>query len=353
MISSESKRKFEDWWQGRNRDPVLMVASWDGAPQPAEPEDDRAFWFDYPSRLAREMYRFEHTRYQVDGFPSLYLNFGPGVLGACMGGDYVYDRLTFWFREPVLHDLEAIEELRIREDNAWWQAVLEYTHYALDHAAGRFLVGITDIGGGMDVLAGLYGTQELLLALATEPQRVAQALEVVYEEWWKMYSHLSHLLFSRQGAMTCWNGIYAEQPTYTLQNDFSCMISAACFRDIDLPFLRRLCEKLALTVYHLDGPNATHHLDALLELEGLRAIQWIPGAGAPGGDHGVTPSGMEYWLSMLERIVAAGKGLELYVHPEEVGPLTRALGGVGLLFKTYCNTPRHADALGIAWQGSA
>ena len=33
--------------------------------------------------------------------------------------------------------------------------------------------------------------------------------------------------------------------------------------------------------YHLDGPGAVVHLDALLEIPHMKAIQWVPGAGQP------------------------------------------------------------------------
>ena len=52
-----------------------------------------------------------------------------------------------------------------------------------------------------------------------------------------------------------------------------------------MPSLQQQCQKLDYTLYHLDGPDAIKHLDALMEIEELDALQWTPGAGKPdGGD---------------------------------------------------------------------
>ena len=336
-LSDDSRRRYLDWWRGENEEPVLIVTCWDGAPAPEPAPSDRDHWFDFPSRFSRELYAIEHTLYFGDAFPFLFLNFGPGVLGAAMGGDYHFDRHTFWFVRPVLESLSDVERCRSRDDNPYWRAVVDYTDYALQHAAGRCLVSLTDIGGGMDVLAGLRGTQQLLMDVVDDPAGVRSALAVVYEEWWRMFSVLADRVMEAQAACVAWNGLYAPRPSYIFQNDFSCMMAPAQFAGLDVPFLADLSSRMDYAMYHLDGTGALGHADALCGVEGLRAIQWVPGAGAP--------EGVSHWLPLFRRIREVGKSLEVFAGPTEVPRLLSELGPRGLLIKTFCSTPAEAERL--------
>ena len=337
MLSPTTRKKYLDWWNNDNQNPVIVMTSWDGAPPAKIPENPEEIWFDFPSRLARELYTLEHTVYLEDAFPYLFVNFGPGILGACMGGKYAYDRETFWFTEPVLENLEEIHQFRIQENNFWWRIVLDYTDFVLKQARGRYLVSLTDIGGGMDILAGLRGTERLLLDLVNDPTNVRKALEVIYEEWWNMFKALTQRILDAQGGIVCWNGIYADGPSYILQNDFSCMISPQHFCQFDLPFLQEIADRIPYCMYHLDGPGAVRHIDALLKIEGLKAIQWIPGSGVPGGDY-LQSAGILHWIDLFRRIEKGNKSMELYLHLDDTQVIAKEFGPRGLLFKSIGKT---------------
>lgn len=349
MLNPAVLDQYRAWWSCRNERPLIYASAWDGAPPPPAAASPEEHWLDFPKRIARESYQIHHTLHFGASVPVLFLNFGPGVLGACMGGSYRYDWHTFWFDRPVLERLDDMENFRIREDNVWWQRVQEYTEIALTHAEGRFLVSITDIGGVMDIVAGLVGSERLLLALVEEPEAVKRAMAVVHEEWWRMYDTLAAVLNRHQPVMSSWNGIPADGLTYTLQNDFSCMISPAHFREFDLPFLREMCARLDAPLYHLDGPGAVQQTQALLELPDLRAIQWIPGAGAPGGGWPPERGGMLVWLDLLKQIRCGGKALEINVHADDVETLVYELGPEGLLLKVVGLDTEGAQRLAERW----
>ena len=105
-----------------------------------------------------------------------------------------------------------------------------------------------------------------------------------------------------------------------LQSDFSAMISPRMFEMFVLPDLATCCEKIDYAFYHLDGKGQINHLDLLLSLVELAGIQWIPGEGQP------PPSS---WLSLLKRIIDAGKLCQLYVSADEALTIVRELGGRG------------------------
>ncbi|MAG13144.1 MAG: trimethylamine corrinoid protein 2, partial [Spirochaetales bacterium] len=54
--------------------------------------------------------------------------------------------------------------------------------------------------------------------------------------------------------------------------------------------------------YHLDGPGALRHLDALLDIKELDAVQWVPGAGN---------EGFSRWIDVYKKIQAAGKSMQI------------------------------------------
>ena len=86
------------------------------------------------------------------------------------------------------------------------------------------------------------------------------------------------------------------------------MISPEMFREFALDDLRYDTERLSNSMYHLDGPQAVRHLDALLELDKLKSIQWIYGAGSPRPMH---------WLDLYKKITAAGKLNVILGTPDE------------------------------------
>ena len=59
---------------------------------------------------------------------------------------------------------------------------------------------------------------------------------------------------------------------------------------------------LPASMYHLDGPGALRHLDRLLQMDKLKGVQWVYGAGQPSA---------RYWLDVLKKIQAAGKNIQV------------------------------------------
>ena len=81
----------------------------------------------------------------------------------------------------------------------------------------------------------------------------------------------------------CYFSLWAPGRMAKLQSDISGMISPRHFRRFVLPFIREQCQRLDYSMYHLDGVDAMRHLDMLLEIEELNAIQWTPRRGPAAG----------------------------------------------------------------------
>jgi hypothetical protein len=99
------------------------------------------------------------------------------------------------------------------------------------------------------------------------------------------------------------------------------MISKRDFDDIFLPGLVRECEFFDRTIYHLDGPGALHHLDSILGIEKLDAVQWVCGAGN---------ESFEKWLPVYKKIQDGGKAMEIFLDISNLDVLFENLkpGGV-------------------------
>ncbi|MBT3276172.1 MAG: hypothetical protein HN368_23695, partial [Spirochaetales bacterium] len=70
-----------------------------------------------------------------------------------------------------------------------------------------------------------------------------------------------------------------------------------------LPGVIEVCNFYDRSIYPLDGPGALRHLDALLDIKALDAVQWVPGAGN---------EGFSKWIDVYKKIQAAGKGIQIF-----------------------------------------
>jgi hypothetical protein len=114
------------------------------------------------------------------------------------------------------------------------------------------------------------------------------------------------------------------------------MISPQMFDEFFLPGIAEECRALEASIYHLDGPNALGHLDSLLGIKELNAIQWVYGAG-----HGRASD----WLPVYKRCQAAGKGLQLNLEANEFDLFMRELRPEGLYISTWVGSREEGEAL--------
>jgi hypothetical protein len=139
--------------------------------------------------------------------------------------------------------------------------------------------------------------------------------------------------------------VWAPGRMAKLQCDFSAMISPGMFEEFALPYLAEQCERLDYTVYHLDGVEAIKHLDLILSIPGLNALQWTPGANQPGLSD-------PRWLDIYRRARKAGKSLLLLgVDGKDAPRLVEELGPEGLLIGTSAGSQEEGEALLRAAEG--
>ena len=129
---------------------------------------------------------------------------------------------------------------------------------------------------------------------------------------------------------------------YTLQCDFSVMISPSQFEEFVKPTLVRQAKFLDKAIYHLDGPGQIPHLEQILDINEINAIEWVP---LP--KSGIyMDTGSEEWYPMYKRIQEKGKKLVLRgIDPNRIEKLLDNISPKGLFISTNCETEEDAKEL--------
>ena len=281
---------------------------------------ERERWMDTQYRAEWELAHALNTEYLGDALPSVWPNLGPEVLSAFFGLDMDYSDRTSW-SVPNLLDWRDADSLQFSEDNFYWKKLVELTDALMDVGSGCFFTGMTDLHPGGDAIAAFRGPEELAVDMIEHIDDIKALLPRIEEVYFRVYDFWYDRLTAAGQPITTWNGMVSTRKWYLPSNDFSCMIASEMFDDVFLPGIARECRFLENSIYHLDGPGALRHLDSLLAIEELDAVQWVYGAGRGPASN---------WMDVYKRCRAAGKGLQLRLQPGELDLFMEALRPGGL-----------------------
>lgn len=281
--------------------------------------EDRWFDADFQAQCARAT--VENTVYMGDAVPRMCPNLGPDFFPALYGGAIVFEDQTSYI-QPFLKSWDDAEQAMLSRNHPYWKKMEELYAAFLDAGKNAFYVGWPDLHPGADCLVGIRGPQEMALDLFDEPDAIKQMLTRVTADFFKVYDHYYDKLTATGQACTGWPGIVSTRKWHVPSNDFSYMIGPEQFDEFFLPGLNEECDRFEATVHHLDGVGCLRHLDSLLTIESLNAVQWIWGAG-----HGEVVD----WIDVFKKIQAAGKGIQLYnVYPQYLDILMEQLKPEGV-----------------------
>lgn len=304
------KDTYRKWWAGELGRPIVPIALLGrdpGRPQPKAPLLTQANCHDF-SILVEDLidtidYMLSSVEFLGDAYPYFNMDvFGPGVIAAYLGARLDNSSGQVWFYPP--RDDLPIQEIHFEynPNNVWFKRTKELYRAGIDRWGGQVLMGMTDIGGNMDILSAFRPGEKLLFDLIDHPEEVKRLIWEAHEAWHHYYNELNAILQPVNPGYSDWSTIYSEQPSYMLQCDFSYMISPKMFDEFAKPELAATCKCLPQSFYHLDGIGQIPHLDSLLEIEELDGVQWVPGDGKPNCAH---------WPEIYQKINAAGKKIHL------------------------------------------
>ena len=355
-----TRERFQAWWQ---RDGLILHVTaprdvpripgvlpdriWGGSSgidlyyslTGQEPVSLETAWLDPDRRVRLAEVSLARTFFGGEAFPYFDTHIGPGSLGMFLGTNVELDPDTVWYH-PCIKNPDTYPPLEFDPQQHWFvkhQAIIEA---GLRRSEGRFLVGMPDLIENVDVLAALRGTQPLLFDMIERPEWVRQRVFEINSAYFAAFDRIYGQIEDPWGgnAFSAFH-IWGAGKTGKVQCDMAAMISPQMFADFVVPVLTEQCEWLDNSMYHLDGTQAIVHLDQLLEIEALDAIEWTPQAGRPEG-------GDPVWYDLYRRVLAGGKSVQIIgAKPNEVIPLLNAIGTHGVYIMTSAETEADARAL--------
>lgn len=336
---------YESWWDGTLKRPLILARHC----HKSVPQINRGNCGDF-GKPAEEVineieYNISHTDCYGDAYPFIYWGFfGAGTLASYLGSPVEPrgEQNTVW-----MHPLPGNKELKdihltLDPKNPWYNRCKDLYWASVKKFRGKVVIGMNDLGGELDVLASLVGTERLLYCLMDEPEEVGRLCDEVHELWLKVYWEFMSILSENNCMFTDWLGLLSKEPYYTQQCDFSYMIGPKHFDAFVLPYLKKTSRELTHSLYHLDGKGELPHLDKIMSIDKIQAIQWQPGDGA----------GFGYkWIDIYRHIRAAGKKMHIISSNEDFIKIAGDIGGEGLYFPTgfdsYEEMKRFMDIFGV------
>lgn len=294
----------------------------------------------HPDDFTGHVVQFERNAatyvYGAEAIPMLDVNYGPGVLAAVLGCEPRFYKRTVWFDRPTPVDevVDLLEGAKCSPNNPWYARLLAATETAARASRGRYSVGVTDLGGILDVLASFVGGTELIVAMHRRPAVVDTCRRILLERWHQVYDALVAILDRYDLGCNAWLDVWCPEHWYPIQCDFSAALSPKWFRRFVLPDLEEQCARLDYCIYHWDGPGQLPYRDDILSIEGLTGVQWVPGVGQP-------PMGAEKWTPLYRKVLAAGKRVVASVALPDLTPFYDRLDPAGV----YARCPAIGSAL--------
>jgi hypothetical protein len=340
-----AKRHFIDWWR---RDGLILWGSPLPRAVPQEPvadpgkAPDITFYYTQPEWKALwNHHRLAQYTYPGDRLPIAETDVGPGSVALYLGGEARLAEDTVWYLPTIdPADPEGHPSLRFDPDSRWWRITEATLRECAALACGKYLVGCPDLIENIDIVAALRDPQRLLIDMVDRPEWVLQKVDEVNRAFFEIYDRVYNIIRLEDGSSTFGAfGLWGPGKVAKVQCDTSAMFSPPMFERFVVPALTEQCAWLDYSLFHLDGHQCICHLDLLLDIEPLDAIEWTPDPQVPTG-------GNPAWYPMYRKILAAGKSVQaIGVHPEEVIPLLDAVGGKGIFIMTDFTDDAQAEAL--------
>ena len=293
-------------------------------------------WFDAEFQVDHFLESIRGRKFYGETFPIYWPNLGPSVYAAFHGATLDYAEVTSWAR-PCVVDWEDIERLTFSYNNEYFKGIEDLTRVALEKAGGKFMVGYTDLHGSLDCVADWRGAHQLCLDLMDAPERVHEMLGIANHSFVPVFNYYDSLLKTHDQLSVTWMAIPSRGKMHIPSCDFTSMISRKAFDEFYLPYLLQEVENMTHNIFHLDGKGMLRHLDCILSIPQIQAIQWVQGVG--------DDLPIEQWLPVIRKIQAAGKGVVVDLQLKELEAFIAAMKPDGLYLCIAAEEQNQPDIL--------
>ncbi len=322
-------QRFDAWWNQSCLDRPVFICAANSNPSRTitkrlelleSPEE----WFEAKLADLRQMHRVG------DALPMVRPDFGPVVLSGAFGGKVEFLADTTWTHAFIKDDWSNAPDWSLHPDNPWWAKIVRFSKLVASQGKGRYVFQTPNMGSSADILLNLRGSTELCLDVVDQPGQILAAVDAIYPAWREATHQLFDLALSEGVGVTHHTMTWSGLPHTPLECDFNYMIGQKDFERIFLSDIARQSATLNRCVFHLDGPGAVKHLDALLSVPSIQAIQYVPGEG--------TPSALP-WVNVYRKIQAAGKSVQIVCPADEVLQLSQELKPEGVCYLASTSLP--------------
>jgi hypothetical protein len=299
-------------------------------------------WMDVEFNVMNAIYAAEATDFPLDALPVYMPNVGPELTGTIFGCDLKFGEHTSW-SVPIIHeqsDWSKVPSITFDFTNPYWLTIEAMTRLALDVGAGKVLTGIADLHGNFDILASLREPIELCIDVAEAPELLREACAHVSRGFEACWHRNWNLIKHRQPIATTWMPFIHAGPAYVPSSDFWCMVGPDETEHLIKPFIEFEMKPLQRSIFHLDGPRALRHLDLVLALPGLNAVQW---------QYGSNNGPANKRVDTYRRIQNAGKGVLIHaIDAADALACVDSLSprGMWLMLDTPFSTAEEAESFG-------
>jgi len=328
---NETKANHEAWWCGEG----MVLASWgtgfakSGPPReprnlPSQPTSLEAWHTDPAWVSARLRTDMAAKVWPADMVPLCWPDVGTVSLAPYLGAVENYGETNVWY-DHTIEDIDTCAPL-VFDPEATAVKRLEATVKAtVEKAAGNYFVGMPALVPNLDVLAEIRGTQNLLIDMLENPEWVHQKNDEIDLAWKVAFDRMRALIALPDDSMVFgYFMLWGTGRTSLLQCDVSAMFSPDMFAEFVVPSLIRECAFLDHSLYHVDGHQCLAHVDHILAIDDLDAVEWTPDPQVPSG-------GNAHWFPFYRKILDSKKSLWIAnVKPAEVPALMDAIGGKGV-----------------------
>ena len=341
---AETQQHFIDWWNRKG----LVLGAW-GAPAwytsrlspnkkpiPTPPSSIEERYSNIEWRAQETLHHLACAAFELDELPTAGSDIGPGSLALALGCTPHFSPETVWF-EPCIKkdaDLNSLPPITFNPNAPWWQIHEAQLKRHVELAQRNYMASCPDLVENIDILSAMRDPQTLMLDMIENPDWVLRSVSEINQAYFEGYSRIYDIIKNPDGS-SCFGAfaVWGPGKTAKVQCDACSMFSPEMFRDFVKPALSEQCDWLDHSLYHLDGTQCICHLDHLLSIPSLDAIEWTPQAGIEGGAH-------ERWFPMYKRILDAGKSVQIMdVTADTMEPILKAIGTQGVYLMFYFRTP--------------
>ena len=216
----------------------------------------------------------------------------------------------------------GFEKLKLDTDNEYFRKLEEVTGFALEQSSGKFLVGYTDLHPGLDCVAAWRDPQQLCFDMIDNPEKVHELAQLAIADFEFIYDHFDNMLKAHNQLSVSWMGIPSFGRMHIPSCDFSTMISPAFFDEFGLPILQSEVQTMTHNIFHVDGKGVARHLESILSVPQIHAVQWVQGVG--------DDLPIMQWTPFLKDLQAQGVPVIVDLNKNELDALMAEMNPQGL-----------------------